>query len=65
MANMVPSVPTPNQTLPSLQEGVLALKQNVEILTGTHKNFHTPAAPKTAAAIAVDAAIAAVVRMNA
>jgi hypothetical protein len=65
MANMVPSVPTPNQNLPSLQESVSALKQNVEILTGTHQTFHTPTAPKTATSIAVDAAIAAVTRMNA
>ena len=64
MARMVPSVPSPTGTLPSLQVSVEALKEGIEVLTGIHSNVHLPIAPKTAASIAVDAAIAAVVRLN-
>jgi hypothetical protein len=64
MANMVPAVPTAEASIPSLQVSVEALKQNVEVLTGIHRSVHLPTAPKTSASIAVDAAIAAVKRLN-
>jgi hypothetical protein len=64
MARMVPSVPSPTGTTESLQVSVEALKESVEVLTGTHSQFHTPTAPKTAVSISIDAALAAVKRMN-
>lgn len=51
-----PSIPEPNQTPQSLQQAVLAIKQNIEITQGT-RNSVNKVMGKSAAAKSTDAAL--------
>lgn len=60
---VVPAIPSPVQTLDSLQQSVLAIKQNVETLNGT-RGASRPNLSASSAGRAVSAALNAVKRAN-
>lgn len=56
VAIVAPSIPEPNKDNQSLQQAVLAIKQNIEITQGTRSSVNRVFG-KSASAIAIDTAL--------